>query len=58
MTKMLDCRNEVSEFKLQPGYYIHYQTNTCEKGMNPLIPSAIGQIASVLFFYKDDFGIK
>ena len=33
---MLDCGLEVSKFKLQLCYCIHFQTNTLEKGMNPL----------------------
>ena len=39
-------------------FYIHFQTNTLRKGMNPLIPPAMGEIVSLLFFYKDVFGIK
>ena len=54
MTKIPD----VSESELQIGYYIHFQTNTVGKGMNTLIPRAISQIVSLLFFYKDEFGIK
>ena len=38
MVKAMDCRNVVSEFKLQSCYYIHFRTNTLGKGMNPLIP--------------------
>ena len=33
---------QVSEFKLQFCYYIHFQTTTIEKGMNPHIPPAMG----------------
>ena len=47
-----------SEFKLQPLYYLHIWINTLGKGMNPLILPAIGKIVPLLFFYKDDFGIK
>ena len=42
----LDCDIVVSKIKLQLCYYIHFQTNSLGKGMNPL---------SVLFFYKDSF---
>ena len=28
MAKVLDCGLEVREFKLQPCYYVHFQTNT------------------------------
>ena len=36
MVKSLDGRIVVSEFKLQSRYYVHFQTNTTGKGMNPL----------------------
>ena len=39
---ILDCSIVVSKFELQPCYYIDSQTNTLEKGMNPIIPTAIG----------------
>ena len=32
MANMLDCNIIVSEFELQPYYYIHFQTNTLWKG--------------------------
>ena len=28
------------------------------KGNNPFVPPAMGLIVLLLFFYKDDFGIK
>ena len=31
-----------SEFVLQSHYYVHFRANTLEKGMNPLILSAMG----------------
>ena len=42
MAKVLDCSLEISEFKLQLCYYIHFLTNTLGKGINPLIPLAMG----------------
>ena len=36
---VVDCDIVVSEFELQPRYYIHFQTNTLGKGMNPLFPN-------------------
>ena len=44
MAKTFDCIPEVSEFKLQSGYYVHFWTNTLERGMNPLISPAICNI--------------
>ena len=32
MAKVLDGGLEVSEFELQSRYYVHFQTNTLEKG--------------------------
>ena len=42
MVKALDCRIVVSEFKLQSRCYVHFRTNTLGKGMNSLIPPAMG----------------
>ena len=44
--------------KFLSGDYIHFWTNTFGKDMNPLILPAMGSIVSLLFFYKDIFGIK
>ena len=35
--KVLDCGLEVSEFELQSCCYVHFQTNTFGKAMNPLV---------------------
>ena len=50
MVKALDCRIVVSEFELQSRYYVHFQKNTLEESMNPLILIAMGKIVPVLFF--------
>ena len=42
MVKAMDCEIAVSEFVLQSRYYVHFQTNTLGKGMNPLILPAMG----------------
>ena len=42
MVKALNSRIVVSEFELQSRYYVHFQTNTIGKGMNPLILPAMG----------------
>ena len=34
MVKVMDCEIIVSKFELQSRYYVHFQTNTLEKGMN------------------------
>ena len=36
MVKAMDC-GIVSEFELQSRYYVHYRSNTLEKGMNLII---------------------
>ena len=48
-----------SEFELQSLYYVHFRTNTLEKGKGSLDPQAMDLIVSLVFFYKDGFfGIK
>ena len=41
MVKAMDCGIVVSEFVLQSRYYVHFRANTPEKGMKPLILSAM-----------------
>ena len=38
LANVRDCSIEVSKFKLQLHCYVHFQTNTPEKGMSPLNP--------------------
>ena len=42
MVEVLDCEIVVSEFELQSCSYVHFRINNLEKGMNPLILSAMG----------------
>ena len=42
MVKAMDCEIILHKFKLQLRYNVHFQTNTLEKGMNPLILPAMG----------------
>ena len=42
VVNVLDCEILVSEFNLQLRYHVHFRANTIEKGINPLIPPAIG----------------
>ena len=42
VSNMLDCDIVVSMFELQSRYYVHFRTNALGKGMNLIIPSAIG----------------
>ena len=58
MVNVLNCNHEVNEFELQLRYDVLFQTNTLERGMNPLFPSAMDQIAPLLYFYKNRFGIE
>ena len=55
MTNMFDCDIKLSKFKLQLGYYIYFQTNTPEKGLDFLFLQL-----QVKYYYchKDGFGIK
>ena len=42
MGKAMDCGIVVREFVLKSRYCVHFQANTIEKGMNPLILPAMG----------------
>ena len=42
VANMMDCDIVVSEFELQSRYYYHFLSNTLGKGMNLLIPQAMG----------------
>ena len=55
---MLDCKIVECKFEQKSHPYIHFQTNTLDKDMNPLIPLAMGWIVPLLFFSKDSFGIR
>ena len=50
VSNVLDCDVIVSEFELQKNYYIHFWINTLRKGMNLLIPPAMGYIVLLLSF--------
>ena len=39
---VLACDIVVCEFELNPCYNVHFRDNNFGKGMNPLIPSAMG----------------
>ena len=55
MAKEVDCRFEVSGFDLQSRKYICFWSYNLKKDMKLLIyPLEV----SLLFVYKDDFGIK
>ena len=41
IVKAMDCGIVVSEFDFQSHYYVHFQTNTLGRGMNPLILPAM-----------------
>ena len=42
MVKAMVCEIVAREFELHSRYYVHFQTNILGKGMNPLIPPAMG----------------
>ena len=61
VVKVFGCDIIIIEFEFQMSYYVHFRTNAPGKGKNftnPPTPRAMVQIASQLFFYKHDFGIK
>ena len=53
-TKILDCALDVSEFELQSLYYDHIQVNILGNDINPIIPSAMIKIVTILFFFLWD----
>ena len=57
VVNVLDSYIVVSEFELQSGNYVHFRTNTLEKGMNPFILQVMGEIVPLLFFFKNGFSI-
>ena len=58
MAYILFCSIEVSEFELQLRYYIYFRINIRGKGMNSLMPPALGWKKPLLFFYKVGFDFK
>ena len=50
VANVLDCNIKESAFKLQSFYYVYFQSNNLEKGMNPFINHTYGLncITSVL----------
>ena len=46
------------EFEIQSRYYIHFWTTTLRKGMNLLMPPAMGYKVSLLFFCRARLCIK
>ena len=42
VVNVLDCEIIVREFEFQSGYCVHFWISTRGKGINPLIPAAIG----------------
>ena len=42
MVKALNCGIVVWNFKFKLCYYVHFRTNTLDKGMNPLILPSMG----------------
>ena len=58
VANLLDYDIIVSKFELQSSQYIHFRTNTLGSILNPLIPSDMDLIVSLLCFYMDGLGIE
>ena len=58
MDKAMDCVIVVSEFELQTRYLPSLSDKYPWERYKSLIFPAMGEITSLLFFYKKDFGIK
>ena len=48
----------VSGFELESYIYVNFRKNTLENILSPFIPLSLEWIVSLLFFYKDGFGIE
>ena len=53
MAKVLYGNLEVIEFKLQSYYYVHFYTNTIEKGMKVLIPPSYKLSSATTVFLQE-----
>ena len=42
MANAIDSRIVEREFKFQSRHYVHFRTNTLEKGMNPFLLQSLG----------------
>ena len=58
VANQLDCNIVLIKFEFQWCYYIHFETNTLGKGVNPSHPSNGLKSISTVLFYKNGFGIK
>ena len=58
VAKVLDWDIVVCEFELRLRNYVHFWTNTFQKGINSFIHPARGQTVPLLSFSADSFGIK
>ena len=52
VANVLDCDIEVNELESQSCYYVHFQTNTFEKGMNTLYSLSNGLTLSSTFLLQ------
>ena len=53
LANVLDWDIVVSKFTLQSCYYVHFQPNALEKGMNAVVSLAFGEIVSQLYLQKE-----
>ena len=54
----LHCDILESEFELRSCYYIHFRIKYSDERYELHYSQAMGWIVTLLFFYKDSFGIK
>ena len=58
MAGVLSSGHKVCKFKLQSHYYVHFRTNPLRKSKETSHLSAMGEIMSLLFFYKEGFDMR
>ena len=56
--KVMDCVHGEIVFEIKFRFNVHFCTNTLGKFMNLPIPPVMSSILTLLFFSKEDFGLK
>ena len=58
MAKVLNYDLLVNDFEFHSDYYVQFRTNTLGKRTNSLVSPIMTEIVTIVFFYKDSFGVS
>ena len=58
MANLPICDIVACEFEFELRNYIHFRTNTYQKGINSFILQGMRKVVSILYFNKDGFAIN